>query len=124
MDLVRDVLDKQLVDREGTPMGRADGVVLELRGDLPPRVDALETGFAVLAERLHPRLEEWLEKIRARWSVRKTARYRIPWSAVQEVDPHHLQIAVRAFDTPAYDWERWLRDHVIRRLPGAGDDDS
>jgi sporulation protein YlmC with PRC-barrel domain len=118
MDLVRDVLDKQLVDREGEKMGRVDGVVLEIRADGPPRVDALELGFVVLAGRIHPRVEGWFEKIRSRWSVRKTARYRIPWSQVQEIDPHQIQIDVRVLDTPAYDWEIWLRHHVIRHLPG------
>jgi sporulation protein YlmC with PRC-barrel domain len=120
MDLVRDVLDKQLVDREGEKMGRADGVTLEVREGAPPRVDALELGFVVLAGRIHPRVESWFERIRSRWSVRKTARYRIPWSQVQEVQHHHIQIDVRVLDTPAYDWELWLRDKVIRRLPGGG----
>lgn len=118
MELVRDVLDKQLVDREGEKMGRADGVVLEIRGEAPPRVDALELGFVVIARRLHPRVENWVRRLRARWSVRKVARYRIPWSLVQEVKPDCVQIDVRVIDTPAYDWEKWLRRKVIRHLPG------
>jgi sporulation protein YlmC with PRC-barrel domain len=118
MDLVRDVLDKQLVDREGTPLGRVDGLVLELRGDEPPRVDAFELGAVVLARRLHPRLESWVQRIRARLSVRKTARYRIPWEKVQEIHLKHIQVDVRAIDTPAFDWERWLRRKVVRHLPG------
>jgi sporulation protein YlmC with PRC-barrel domain len=117
MDLVRDVLDKQLVDREGTPLGRADGVVLELRADGPPRVDSFELGAVVLARRLHPRLEKWVQWLR-RFSVRKTARYRIPWEKVQEIHQQHIQIDVRAIDTPAFDWERWLRRKVVRHLPG------
>ena len=36
MDLVRDVLDKQLVDRHGTKMGRVDGIApAEVRIGLP-----------------------------------------------------------------------------------------
>ncbi len=31
LHLVRDVLDKQLVDREGRPFGKVDGIVLEVR---------------------------------------------------------------------------------------------
>jgi hypothetical protein len=118
MDLVREVLDKQLVDREGEQLGRADGVILELRDGAPPRVEALELGFAVLAHRIHPRLEKWLNALRERWSVRKTARYLIPWEKVQELHHKNIQIDVRADDTPAYDWERWLRNHIVRRLPG------
>ncbi|HKH43660.1 MAG TPA: hypothetical protein VKM72_03260 [Thermoanaerobaculia bacterium] len=117
LDLARDVLDKQVVDRDGTKMGRVDGLVLELRGDGPPRVESIEMGFAVLARRVHPRLERWLEGLR-RWSVRKTARYRVPWSKVKEVTAHHVQLDVEALKTPAFDWERWLRDHFVAKVPG------
>lgn len=117
LDLIRDVLDKQVVDRDGTKMGRVDGLVLELRGDQPPRVRHLEMGFVVLARRVHPRLEAWLERLRRRFSVRRTARYRVDWSKVRQVEPHHVQIEVEARATPAFDWERWLRDHVVAKLP-------
>jgi sporulation protein YlmC with PRC-barrel domain len=117
LDLARDVLDKQVVDRDGTKMGRVDGLVLELRGDGPPRVESIEMGFVVLARRVHPRLERWLEWLR-RWSVRKTARYRVPWSKVKEVTIYHVRLDVEALKTPAFDWERWLRDHFVAKVPG------
>jgi len=56
MNLVRDVLDKLVVDRNGREMGRVDAIVLELRENRPPIVRALEIGPAVLAARLHPAL--------------------------------------------------------------------
>ena len=52
MHLVRDLLDKSIVDRNGREMGRADRVILEIRNGAPPRVVALETGAGSLAERL------------------------------------------------------------------------
>jgi hypothetical protein len=118
LDLARDVLDKQVVDQDETKMGRVDGLVLELRGDGPPRIDAIEMGFVVLARRVHPRVETWVKALRRRWSVRKTARFRVSWSKVKGVEPHHVQIDVKAVDTPAFDWERWLRDHIIAKVPG------
>jgi hypothetical protein len=118
VDLARDVLDKQVVDRDEMKMGRVDGLLLELRGDQPPRVQALEMGFVVLARRLHPRCESWVERLR-RFSVRKTARYRVAWAKVKEVTQHHVQLEVKALETPAFDWELWLRDHVVAKLPGA-----
>ncbi|MEA2604362.1 MAG: hypothetical protein QOF89_5354 [Acidobacteriota bacterium] len=124
MDLARDVLDKQVVDRDGTKMGRVDGLVLELRGDQPPRVDSIEMGFVVLARRLHPRVEGWVERLRRRFSVRKTARYRVPWSAVKDVDAYCVQLDVKALDTPAFDWERWLRDHVVAHVPGEKEEEE
>jgi sporulation protein YlmC with PRC-barrel domain len=118
LELVRDVLDKQVVDREGTPMGRVDGVLLELRDGEPPRVAALEMGFLTLARRLHPRVEGWLEALRKRWSVRRTARWRVEWEKVIDVTAHHLQLDVDDEETPAFDWERWLRFHVVAKVPG------
>ncbi|HEX3552122.1 MAG TPA: hypothetical protein VIA62_02710 [Thermoanaerobaculia bacterium] len=118
LDLVRDVLDKQVVDREETKMGRVDGLVLEIRPGQPPRIEAIEMGFVVLARRLHPRLEAWLERLRRRFPVRKTARYRVPWPVVKDVNPFCVQLDVAALDTPAFDWERWLRDHVVAHVPG------
>ena len=117
LDLARDVLDKQVVDREETKMGRVDGLVLELRDGQPPRVDSLDMGFVVLARRVHPRVEGWIEKLRRRFSVRKTARYRVPWSKVLDINPSQIQIDVAALETPAFDWERWLRDHIVAKLP-------
>lgn len=114
LDMARDLLDKQLVDRDETKMGRVDGVILELRGDRPPRVDTLELGFTVLARRMGPRVERWVEKLR-RWSVRKTAVQRVAWNKVMEIKPYHVKLDVKALDTPAFAWERWLRDHFVAK---------
>jgi len=117
LDLARDVLDNQVVDQEETKMGRVDGLVLELREDQPPRVDSIEMGFVVLARRVHPRLESWLEWFRRRFSVRKTAVYRVPWSKVKDIKPYQIQIDVAALETPTFDWEKWLRDQIVAKLP-------
>ena len=45
IDLVRDVLDKQLVDLHEKRMGKADGVILVLEGDGPPRVKCIEAAL-------------------------------------------------------------------------------
>jgi len=63
MDLVRDVLDKRVVDRNGREMGRVDRIVLELRDGQPPRVAAFEIGPSALATRVHPRLGRWVEAL-------------------------------------------------------------
>lgn len=53
MDLVRDILDRAVVDRQGREIGRADSVVLTLGGGAP-RVARIEVGPAVLVERMWP----------------------------------------------------------------------
>lgn len=118
LDLTRDVLDKQVVDRDETKMGRVDGLVLELRGDRPPRVVAIEMGFAVLARRVGPRTERWLERLR-RFSVRRTARQRVAWEKVKDIKPYQIQVDLEALETPAFDWERWLRDHFVAKAEEA-----
>jgi hypothetical protein len=120
IDLARDVLDKQLIDRDGTKMGRVDGLVLLLDDDGRPRLDHMQLGFVVLARRVHPRLEKWLEKIRERWSVRKVARQVVEWEKVTELTTGHIKVDLLARETPAFDWERWLRDKIVMHLPGAG----
>jgi len=117
LDLVRDVLDKQLVDCHEMKMGRVDGVVLAIGDDEQPYVDHLELGFAVLARRVHPRLESWLARLRERWSVRRSARQIVPWGAVLDHNPKHIQLDVDALQTPAFDWERAMR-RLVRRIPG------
>jgi hypothetical protein len=52
MDLVRDVLDKRVVDRNGRDMGRVDRVVLQVHAGQPPRAIGIEIGLPALAHRL------------------------------------------------------------------------
>ena len=122
MHLFRDILDKQLVDRNEEPFGRVDGIVLEVRDGAPPRVLQLTLGAVPLAGRLGQRVQRWVEAAHRRWSVRRSATYGIPWNAVREVHFHHLKVDVDQNETPACDWERWLRTHVIGRIPGSGKD--
>lgn len=118
LDLVRDVLDTQVTDREDTKMGRVDGIVLEIRDGQPPRILAIEMGFVVLARRLHPRLADWSLRLGRRLGVRKTACYSVAWSQVTDVTEFCVKLDVKADETPAFDWECWLRDHIIAHLPG------
>ena len=53
MDLVRDILEMPVVDRQGREIGRANSVVLAL-GRGAPRVARIEVGPAVLVERICP----------------------------------------------------------------------
>jgi hypothetical protein len=120
LELVRDLLDTQLVDADETKMGRVDGIVLAIDDDGPPRIDHLELGFAVLARRVHPRVERWLQSLR-RWSVRRSARQVVPWSSVADINQHHVKLDVKFLDTPAGDWERAARK-VVSKMPGAGEE--
>jgi len=118
MDLVRDVLDTQLIDRRGRQMGKVDGVVLELAEGEPPRVAALVTGPQALWRRVHARLGRWARRVERLWS-RAGAELRIPWSAVRDVGID-VEVDLDAEQTEAFALERCLREKIVRRIPGSG----
>lgn len=121
MDIIRDVLDNQLVDRHQRKIGRVDGIVAELRDGQPPRLAYLEVGFPVLARRLHPRLERWIVAIQSRWGAKQQTPFQIPWSKILDVGID-VDVDLSAEDTPLIAYEKWLEEHVIGRIPGAGND--
>jgi len=117
MELVRDILDKQLRGRDDEKLGKVDGIVLELRDGKPPRVAFLELGSATFARRIGRRFERWAVALNRRFHMRR-ARYRIDFGRVRDYDLD-VKVDVDAKPSPAWAWERWMRDHIIKRLPFA-----
>ncbi|MFP3557256.1 hypothetical protein SB861_42165 [Paraburkholderia sp. SIMBA_049] len=119
MDLVRDVLDKQVVDRHGRKMGRVDGLVAELRPGRPPELIAIEIGSVAMARRIGERTARWVARLATKIGGARYAQpYRIPWSSIRRIDID-IEVDVDAPGTPFDDWQRWLREHVVQRIPGA-----
>jgi hypothetical protein len=98
--MIRDVLDKQLVDRQQRKMGKVDGIVVELRDGKPPR------------------LAQWLAALARRWGIGRGEPFRIPWSQVRDIGID-VEVDLDVEQTPVLAWERWLSKHVIGRIPGA-----
>jgi len=119
MDLIRDVLDKQLVDPEERRMGKIDGLVLEVEAGKPPRLEAIEQGAATLARRFHPRLAGWVEALGSRLYRAPGGPARIPWSKVRDVGID-VEVDLEFEKSRLYAWQEWLSDKIIRRIPGAG----
>ena len=109
MDLIRDVLDNQLVDRNQRRMGKIDGIIVEFRPAEPPRLKCIEVGWATKARRLHPLLARWI----SRWSHP----YRIPWTKIRDVGVD-VEVDVDANETPLLRYEQRLR-RWLTKLPGA-----
>jgi sporulation protein YlmC with PRC-barrel domain len=116
MDIGREILDQQLVDRSGINIGKIDGLVLELRDGLPPRVAAVLTGGHLLARRLHPRIESWMVRLTRRLCPEGQHPVRIPWSKVKKIG---VDVKVDIDAGSVMPWEHWVRDHIISRIPGA-----
>lgn len=119
MHIIRDVLDNQLVDRNQRNMGKVDGIVMECKQGEPPRIAYIEVGLPTLARRLHPRLENWMTALEEKWGAKHNKSYRIPWSKVRDVGID-VKVDVEAENTPVLGYEQWLREHIIKRIPGAG----
>ena len=112
MNLVNDVLDQQVIDCRGEKSGKVDGIALEIRDGQAPRVAYLDIGTTALARRLSLRLERWLLRMR-----HQPKPFRVPWSKVKLVDIS-VNLTIDADDYGAFAIENWLRDHIIRRIPG------
>lgn len=118
LDLVGHVLDQQLLDFIGRPMGMVDGLVLELRGpDQPPRLSHIEVGGVTLGRRLHDPLGRWLAAAARRWGGTRGVPFRIPWEKVKEVGLN-VEVDLDADATPAMYWEHRIGS-VVRRIPGS-----
>jgi sporulation protein YlmC with PRC-barrel domain len=116
VDLVRDVSDKQVLDRDGREIGRVDRVLLEV---VPgrARVVAIEIGPSVLASRLSPTLGRWISGLERALGWDRGRPLRIPVQDVIAIEPH-IRVARSFADTPAAVVETSLR-RWLPRLPGA-----
>jgi hypothetical protein len=118
VEVIRDVLDKQLLDEHRTRMGKVDGLVLELRRDGPPRVTAVRVGTRVWAHRLGRPIEALVGFVSRRFWGEDRGVWEIPWTRVQHLGKN-VQVTGSAQDARVLDWERWLRDRIVGKIPGA-----
>ena len=116
LHLVHDVLDAQLLDRAKEKIGRADGVILELRDGQPPRVAAILIGGPVRAQRIGKWMVGLARILRAVGRVRRAGVSRIPFDAVRCI-ADTIELDVDRHELEAGHLEQWLREHVVCRLP-------
>lgn len=117
LPLVRDVLDKQVVDPDKNKVGKVDGIVLQLRAHRPPRVIAMEISQAAAWRRVHHRLGDFADWLRARFEPGQDGRPRIAFEHfIRGGIDVHVDVAWRR--TKALVWEDWLEERVIAKIPG------
>jgi hypothetical protein len=109
MRLTADVLDQQVIDCCQRKAGKVDGIAIEVFNGAPPRVAYIEIGSNVLARRVSKRLERFVRKLHAK-------SFRVPWSAIAKVDVS-VTLNVDAANSPLYDVEKWLRTHIVEKIP-------
>ena len=114
--LVRDILDNQLLDVTNQNAGKVDGIVLEMRPGEPTRVRYIEIGPITLFRRINRRLGDWYARLDARFGEGRGRAIRIPISRVM-LDSPSLRLDLAVEHLPVMGLERWLRRHVVARIP-------
>ncbi|MDO8681557.1 MAG: hypothetical protein Q7R30_23830 [Acidobacteriota bacterium] len=112
LDLVRDVLDKRVIDRDGRAMGRVDGIALEQRAGQPPRVSALLVGPSALGHRLSPALGRWIKSIEHALGIAEGRPARIAFTHVLESEPD-VKVDLAVSDTAVDVVEQKLRGWIV-----------
>jgi sporulation protein YlmC with PRC-barrel domain len=116
VQVVRDILDKLVVDRNGREIGRVDGIELELTPGRPPRLGAVLIGPIVLGYRLHPALGRLAAAIERALALGPGRPVRVPFDDVNVGT--HVKIGLAAGETAAEAFEQRLRKWV-QRIPGS-----
>ena len=120
MLIALDLLDRQILDRDGRPVGKVDDVELDTDDNHTLYVAALLVGQQALGERIGGRLGSWIAGAARRLAPddRKQP-MRIGYDLVGTVNSA-VNLTVRRELLPGAPLETWLRDHLIDRIPGAG----
>src|SRR4051812_27344605 len=116
--LVRDCLDKQVIDSKGRKIGRVDGILIETSGPGRHRIAAIEIGATTLAARLPTLISHRLNRVVVRLSGLHENKLTVP---IKKTDVGHneVRVAVDAESTIMRALEHWLRERIVMRIPGA-----
>jgi sporulation protein YlmC with PRC-barrel domain len=114
------LLDRQILDRDGRPVGKVDDIELGRTEVGVPYVAALLVGQQALGDRIGGALGRWIAGVARRLTPAPgRGPMRIGFDLVAGVDSA-VNLSVSRDQLPDPPLEAWLRDHVIDRIPGAG----
>lgn len=120
------LLDRQIFDVDGCPVGKVDDVEFtqpqdDVGSNGPPVLTALLCGPTAYGPRLGGGLGLWWFSVARRLRPGDDPNpVRIPMEVVTVVDRKQIQLSVTA-DTLGTDWLRdWVRDKVVVQIPGSG----
>ena len=109
LDLVRQVLDRQVVDANHICCGKVDDIILDLKGK--PKVTAILLGNGPASDRL-PEFARWLSR-----KLFGERRVKVPWEDVLIVKDF-IKLASDA-DTYGIDERKGLAYDLVSKFPGA-----
>ena len=113
------LLDRQIVDRDGGLVGNVDDIELTVTADGTLKVHALLVGQRVLGDRIGGWLGRWISGVARRLSTSDDqGPLRIPYRLVSTINSE-VTLIVRRDQLADPPLEKWLREHLIERIPGA-----
>ena len=120
---VLELLDRQIVDRDGYLVGKVDDVELELPGgkgaaDGLPVVTAIVSGAGALAGQIGGDAGRWLAAVERRVSESQEPS-RIEFNLVVSIGSA-IEVAGSREELATNRGERWARDVIIAEIPGSG----
>jgi hypothetical protein len=116
------LLDRQIFDVDGLPVGKVDDLELtESEDGSPPVLTAILTGPLALGPRIGGRIGKWWAAAGQRLRPRDDPRpNRIPITQVDHCDRTELKLSVSRDRLDADRLRVWTRDHIIDPIPGSG----
>jgi sporulation protein YlmC with PRC-barrel domain len=109
LDIVRQVLDQQVVDYNNVYCGRVDDIVIDLKGK--PKVTAILIGNGPASDRL-PEFARWLSR-----KLFGTHRVKIPWDEVLVIKDV-VKLASHAEEYGIDERKGWAYE-LVSKFPGA-----
>jgi sporulation protein YlmC with PRC-barrel domain len=112
------LLDRQLIDRDGHMCGNVDDLELEQAKNGTLFVSGIHAGPGTLSRRLGwRRWGEWLSEVHEKVDQQKRV-YVIPLCRVTKVGSA-VTVDYEASELATESTQKWVRDHIIGRIPGA-----
>ena len=119
---VLELLGRQLVDREGRLVGKVDDVEFEISDDPGglPEVTGLLAGLGALASHIGGEAGRALAAAERRLAARRERHpSRVDIGLVREIGSS-IEVDADREDLDTNRAERWVRDVIVDKIPGAG----
>ncbi len=114
------LLDRQIIDVNDRFAGKVDDLELTVPQEGAPYVTAILAGPGSLSRRIGGRLGSWIESVHVRLHpLSEPGPASISWGVVTEVaSAIRLSVPRSALEVDRF--EKWVREHMIGRIPGSG----
>jgi hypothetical protein len=114
------LLDKQLIDVDDLMSGNVDDLRFAFSEDGgAPYVVSILSGPGALASRIGGRLGRWIESVHRRLHpAAEPSPAEMSFGVVREIGSH-VDLTVSREDLQLFEFERWVRDRIISKIPGS-----